>query len=154
MECSLHTFWSGSSDGNRLAHDALDLLLCGLREVNVASLGGLFELFRSACANNGHIDARLGQHPRNRQLRHAHALLLRQALQVIHDRQVALKALALEEGVLAAPVIGGKARLWGEPPGEQPMRQRAVDEDADAILAGIGQDLLLNIAPEKTLGGL
>lgn len=67
MECRLHTFRSRSSDGNRLAHDTLDFLQRGLREVNIACPGGLFKLFRSSGAGNGHIDTWLGQHPRNRQ---------------------------------------------------------------------------------------
>lgn len=153
MACRLHALRSRSPDGHRLAHDALDLLQRGLCEVHLACLGALFELVGIACADDGHIYAWLGQHPCNRQLRHTHAFLLRQALQVLHDRQVALKALALEDRALAAPVIGGEGRLWREGTGEQSMRQRAVDEHADAMLAGIGQNLLLDLAPEETVGG-
>ena len=60
IERELHAFRSRSSDRNRLAHDALNLLQCGLGEMNLACLGGLFELFRIACPDNGHIDPRLG----------------------------------------------------------------------------------------------
>src|SRR5258708_32955017 len=140
MECRLHAFRSRSPDGHRLAHDALDLLQRGLCEVHLACLGALFELVGIACADDGHIDAWLGQHPRNRQLRHAHAFMLRQALQVLYDCQIALKALAVEDRALAAPVVGGEGRLWREGTGQQSMRQRAVDEHADPMLAGVWED--------------
>jgi len=73
---------------------------------------------------------------------------------VFHDRQITLKALAVEDRALAAPVIGGEGRLRRECPGEQPMRQCALDEHADPMLTGIGQDLLLDLAPEETIGRL
>src|SRR2546421_8236354 len=107
------------SNGNRLAHDALDLLQRCLAEMDIACCGGLLELSRSACADNGYINPWLGQHPCNCQLRHAHAFLLRQVLQVLHDRQIALKALTLKDRALAAPVIGGKGRMFREPTAEQ-----------------------------------
>src|SRR6516225_10499948 len=122
MQRELHTFRSRSSDGDRFAHDALDLPQCYLAKIDLACLSGLFKLSRSAGSDDGHIDAWLGQHPCNRQLRHAHTLLLRPTLQVLHHRPITLKALAPEDRALATPVIGRKCRLWRERPGEQSMR--------------------------------
>lgn len=63
MERELHSFWSRSSYWNCLAHDALDLSQATLREMNLACRGGLFELFRIVCSNNGHINRWLGPEP-------------------------------------------------------------------------------------------
>ena len=122
MKCRLHALRRRSPDGNRLAHDVLDLLQRCLAEMDIACRGGLFELLGRACADNGDIDAWLGEHPGHRQLRHAHAFLLCQALHVLHHHQVALEALTLEDRALAAPIIGGEGCLWREPTSEQSVR--------------------------------
>src|SRR5437588_7340236 len=104
---------------NRLAHDALYLPQCGLREMNLACRGGLFELFRVTCSDYGYINCWLGQYPRNRQLRHGHSFSLSEIFQLFNDREIALKDLAVEDFALAPPVIRCEGRLGRERSGEQ-----------------------------------
>src|SRR5216684_1134995 len=151
MEHAVHSLWSRPSNGNRLAHDALDLLQRLLREMFIACKGGLFELSRIARSDNGYINRGLGQHPGDGQLRDGHSLSGCQALQLLDDCDIALKILAVEELALAPPVIRCEGRLRRERSGEQSMRQRAVHEHPDAMLLCIGQDILLDIAPEETI---
>ena len=70
---------------------------------------------------------------------------------MLHDRQIALKAVAVEELTLAPPVVWCEGRLWRERSAKQSMRQWTVDEHSDAVLLAIGQDLLLGLAPEETV---
>src|ERR1700730_10117152 len=126
MERTLHTFWRRSSYRNRLAHNALDLLQQTLQEIYIACPGGLFELFRSARSDNGHINRGLGKHPGDGQLCDGQSLSGGQALQVLDDRDIALKAVAVEVLTLAAPVIRCEGRLWRERSAKQSMRQRTI----------------------------
>src|SRR5712691_3970903 len=136
LERVLHSLWSRPSNGNRLAHDALDLLQRLLREMFIACKGGLFELSRIARSDNGYINRGLrlapSQHPGDGQLRDRHSLSGRQALQVLDDCDIALEMLAVEELALAAPVIRCEGRLWRERSAKQSMRQRTVHEYPDA----------------------
>src|SRR5713226_1822250 len=132
LERVLHSLGSRPSNGNRLAHDALDLLQRLLREMSIACKGGLFELFRIARSDNGHINRGLGQHPGDGQLRDGHALPGRQALQVLDDRDIALEIFAVEEPALAPPVIRCEGRLWRERSAKQSMRQWTIHKHPDA----------------------
>ena len=62
---NLHPLRRRSSNRNRLAHDALDLLQRCLAEMDIACRGGLLKLSRSVRSDNGYINRRLGKHPRN-----------------------------------------------------------------------------------------
>src|SRR2546421_1755023 len=154
MKRVLHSLWSRPSNGNRLTHDALDLLQRFLREMFIACKGGLFELSRIARSDNGDINRGLGQHPGDGQLCDGHALSGRQALQVLDDRDIALEILSVEELALAPPVIRCEGCLWRERSAKQSMCQRTVHEYPDACGLAIGQDLSLDISPEEAVGGL
>src|SRR5947209_11623420 len=158
MNRVLHSLGSGSSNRNRLAHNALDLLQRLLREMFIACQSGLFELSRIARSDNGDINRGLrlapSQHPGDGQLRDGHSLSGRQALQLLDDCDIALEILAVEEPALAPPVICCEGRVWRERSAKQSMRQRTVHEHPDAGGLAIGQDLSLDIAPEEAVGGL
>ncbi len=154
MERVLHSLGSRSSYGNCLAHDALDLLQRFLSDMSIACQSGLCELFGIARSDNGYINRGLSQHPGDGQLRDGHSLSGSQALQLLHDRDIALEIFAVEELALAAPVICCEGRLWRERSAKQSMRQWTIHEHSDAMLLAIRQDLSLDITPEETVGGL
>ena len=158
MKRVLHSLGSRSSYRNRFAHDALNLVQRLLREIYVACQSGLFELFGSARSDNGHIYRGLrlapSQQPGDGKLSDGQSLSGRQALQVLDDRDIALEIFAVEVLTLAAPVIRCEGCLWRERSAKQAMRQWTIHKHSNAMLAGIGQDLSLDIAPEETVGRL
>src|SRR5437016_7082954 len=108
-------------------------------------------LFR---ADDRHIDRWLSQYPGDSQLRYGHSFSRRQLLQALHDRQVALKALAFEERILAPPVIWCEGCLRHETSAKQSMRQWTVYKHINAVLLTIWEYISLDIAPEEAGGRL
>src|SRR4029077_19002683 len=101
---------------------------------------------------NGHDVLPLRQHPGERQLRRRAALLEREGLHRVDQREIARKVLALKARVAAPVVVGGEIIGALEGTGEKAAPERAVGHEADAeALAGIEYPLLGVAGPERIL---
>src|SRR5215208_5637774 len=119
-----------------------------------AAGGRALDVVRSARPYYRGVHGRVGERPGDRELHNRAVPLLGEPLQLLDCLQVSLEVLAPEEVALGAPVVTGALLVGGHPPGEQPVGQRSVDEDPDAVLGGVGECLLLDVAPEEVVGRL
>src|SRR5438128_438465 len=68
--------------------------------------------------------------------------------------EVATECLPGEVRALSPPVVAGEPRLGCHRSGEQPVCHRPVNEHADVVIHGVGEDLVLDLATEQVIGRL
>src|SRR5919197_804787 len=149
--CVLNGFRARAAHRDGPLQDLLDLLAIAGREVDVARRSSALDLLRVAGADDRGSDARRRQRPGNRELGDGPATALGVALELAHDRDVAAELLAREEAAVAPPVALVELGVLIDLAGEETMGERAVGERADAVLAAVRKDLLLDLAAEEVV---
>src|SRR3954454_4265834 len=94
---SLDRLRRGAADGDGALDYLVDLLAIPGGEVDVGGRRGALDLARVPGADDRCVDAGGGERPGDRQLRHGPAALAGVALELAHDREVALKLLAAKD---------------------------------------------------------
>ena len=94
--------------------------------LEVGGRGGLADLLRVAGTDDRHVDGRVRERPRDRELGDRHATLRGERLEPTDDAQVSLEGFTGEHVVLRPPVVGCERRCFGHSTAEQAMGHRAV----------------------------
>ena len=109
------------------------------------------EVGRVTGADDRNIDGRIGDRPRDRELRERDLVGGGVLLQPSHQLEISRELLTLEVGAAAAPVVRGECRLLRHRPGKQPVSKRTVDEDTDVVLRRVRKDFRLDVAVEHVV---
>src|SRR5436190_2345272 len=146
-----HPFGVWPPDRDRIGERGVDGREIVRREHDVGRRGRLIQMSRPPRPDDGHVDGRLRKGPRDRELRERDAALLGDLLQSLDDREVATEGFAREVRTARPPVVLRESRLGCHGSGKQPVRHRPVDEHADIVIHGIGQDLVFDLATEQVV---
>ena len=136
--------------------------------ISARSLGGhapldgadvLFDLLGAACPRQRHAHDRIGDHPRQCQLRHREAAIAGRLLQRVHATQVLQKVLSLKQGLLeygaaAAKVVLAEGRLGRHRAGQQAVGHRPKGHHAEPVRLAEGKELGLGPAVEQVIADL
>jgi len=90
-------------------------------------------LRRCGPPTNGHVHARLGQHPGGRELADGQPVRAGQLGQPVHDGQVCGAASRPERAGPGSQFVAVETCVRGELAGQQPTAERAVGEHADVV---------------------
>src|SRR5947209_14946861 len=102
-------------------------------------------------ADDRNVDRGIGERPRDRELTDAVAAITGEVLELPRGAEVALERLPFEQRAVAAPIFWGERRALLHGPGQETVRERAVDEHADVMLTRVGQYVCLDVATEQVV---
>lgn len=138
-----HSFWNDTPSNLGTFNKASDLGLLRVSQIDIKRTPVFLQILHFLSARNRNDVVALLQKPRDRQLRRATVLLLRQRCQLLDELDVLVTVLSLKTWEEAGAHVRASARgiRVGEGRCEQAASQRCVADDGDAKFSTSGEEI-------------